>query len=60
MVQWTARRRLSSLAASDHAASSGHVPGVAMSRTSVVWLLAGFDEFIWDQCYAMEQSQRID
>lgn len=31
-----------------------------MSRSSVVLLLAGFDEFIWDQCYAMEQSQRID
>jgi hypothetical protein len=22
--------------------------------------LAGFDVFIWDQCYAMEQSLRID
>lgn len=31
-----------------------------MSRTTVVLLLAGFDEFIWDQRYAMEQSLRID
>jgi hypothetical protein len=22
--------------------------------------LAGFDVYVWDQCYAMEQSLRID
>jgi len=26
----------------------------------VVYRLAAFDVYVWDQCYAMEQSLRID
>jgi hypothetical protein len=35
---------------------------LGITNTIVQWStrLAAFDPYVWDQCYAMEQSLRID
>ena len=38
------------------------VAGQCVDTLTARWStrLAGFDAFVWDQCYAMEQSLRIE